>query len=120
MFALVYNVFYSAANSGSYCDNVLVNGVKSNGNFVQGSTRADCQKNLQRDLIARQAFVDEAAQLKGMSGPVVSQLVKALNPNTPTKRDVVSYLRGLLLKSGTPAKVVAMGVTGNAVTKKGG
>jgi hypothetical protein len=73
----------------------------------------------QRDLDARQAIVDEATQLKGMSGPVVSQLVKALNPRTPTKRDVVSYLRGLLLKSGKPAKVIAAGVTGTAKTKKG-
>jgi hypothetical protein len=48
------------------------------------------------------------------------QLVKALNPNTRTKRDVVSYLRGLLLKSGKAAKVIAMGVKGNAVIKKGG
>ena len=75
---------------------------------------------LKRDLNARQAIVDEATQLKGMSGPVVSQLVKALNPRTPTKRDVVSYLRGLLLKSGKAAKVIAMGVTGTAKTKKGG
>ena len=69
---------------------------------------------------ARQAIVNEATQLRGMSGPVVSQLVKALNPNTHTKRDVVSYLRGLLLKSGKAAKVIAMGVKGNAVIKKGG
>jgi hypothetical protein len=73
----------------------------------------------QRDLDARQAIVDEATQLRGMSGPVVSQLVRALNPRTPAKRDVVSYLRGLLLKSGKPAKVIAMGVTGTAKTKKG-
>jgi hypothetical protein len=73
----------------------------------------------QRDLDARQAIVDEATQLRGMSGPVVSQLVWALNPNTPAKMDVVSYLRGLRLKSGKPAKVIAMGVTGAAKTKRG-
>lgn len=131
MQAMVYNVFYSAANSGNYCNNVPVNGVISNGVLVEGSTKADCQKNLQRDLIARQAISDEASQLRGMgmANPnalpptqnIVSQLVRALNPNIPpAKKDVVSYLRGLLLKSGTPAKVVAMGVKGTAVTKKGG
>jgi hypothetical protein len=73
----------------------------------------------QRDLLARQAIVDEATQLRGMTGPVVSQLVRALNPRTPAKRDVVSYLRGLLLKSGKPAKVTASGVVGNAVIKRG-
>jgi hypothetical protein len=32
----------------------------------------------------------------------------------------VSYLRGLLLKNSKPAKVIAMGVTGNAKIKVGG
>ena len=113
MTAMSTNVFYCGANADAYCDNTS--------NFNEFGTwtghNTQCKNALKGDLDSRQAIIDEAAQLGGMN--IVSQLVWALNPNKPAKRDVVSYLRGLLLKSGTPAKVIAMGVTGKAKTAKG-
>jgi hypothetical protein len=115
MTAMSTNVFYCGTNTGAYCDNTS--------NFNEFGTwtghNTQCKNALKGDLDSRQAIIDEAAQLRGMSGTVVSQLVKALNPNTYAKRDVVSYLRGLLLKSGKPAKIVGGGTVGDAAIKKG-
>jgi len=111
MQAMVNNVFYSSVSTGTYCEEL--------GDTRNSNAKTACKKTVYRDINSRDALVNEAAQLRGMSGPVVSQLVKALNPNTPAKRDVVSYLRGLLLKNKQPAKIVAAGTVGTAKIKKG-
>jgi hypothetical protein len=65
-----------------------------------------------------QTIINTATQLTGMADKsVVSKVVSALSPTL--KSSLTTYLRSLLLKSGTQAKVVAAGATGKALTVKG-
>ena len=91
------------------------------GNFICDSNKNSykaCKDDKARIMLDLQTIIDAATKLTGMAdSSVVSKVVRALSPSLGSS--LTTYLRSLLLKSGTQAKVVAAGATGKALTVKG-